>query len=233
MPRGKRCLLPDFPCHITQRGVNRCDTFSTPGDRETFLALLADNLADTGVRLLGLCLMTNHIHLIAVPERDDSISVLMRRVTGGYAQYYNARTRRTGHLWQNRFFSCVLGGGHLWAALAYVDLNPVRAGIVSGAAEYPWSSALAHVTRNDQSGLLDMEWWKREAPESWELFLREQDDEIVQQLGACTHSGRPFGDDEFVKEMGERLGRTWVRGRPSKSKRISGGEQQKEQFSLW
>jgi putative transposase len=76
-----------------------------------YLALLRDNQADAEVRLLAYCLMTNHVHLIAVPERQDSLAVLLRRVHGHYAQYYNIRHARTGHLWQNRYFACVL---HAW-----------------------------------------------------------------------------------------------------------------------
>jgi putative transposase len=97
-----------------------------------------DNLPDARVSLLGFCLMTNHVHLIAVPELRDSLSILLRRVHGCYAQYYNTRSGRTGHLWQNRFFACVLGHDRLWPALAYVDRNPVRADIVQSPAGYRW-----------------------------------------------------------------------------------------------
>src|ERR1039457_1409342 len=99
MPRRKRCVLPGVPCHITQRGVDRRETFSSDTDRRTYLGLLPQNLPDSGVSVLGWCLMTNHV-------------------------------RRTGHLWQNRFFAGVLAPDHLWRALAYVERNPVRAGIV-------------------------------------------------------------------------------------------------------
>ncbi len=233
MPRRKRCLLPGIACHVTQRGVNRCEVFSSDGDRETFLSLLAHNLEDTQVRLLGFCLMTNHVHVVAVPEREDSLSVLMRRVVGGYAQYFNARTGRSGHLWQNRFFGCLLGASHLWAALAYVDLNPVRARIVDRAEIYRWSSAMAHISGRDEHGLLDLGWWKREAPPDWEAFLREQDDEVVERLRACTYAGRPFGDEEFVKEVGKRFGRTWVRGRPGKKKPANRQADEQRQFVLF
>ena len=129
MPRRYRCILPGVACHVTQRGVDRRETFSA-GDRETYVTLIRQNLQDAGVRLLAWCLMTNHIHLIAMPEREDSLAVLLRRVHGRYAQYYNARHGRTGHLWQNRHFACSLAAGHLWAALAYVEMNPVRARLV-------------------------------------------------------------------------------------------------------
>ena len=94
MPRRARCVLPDVACHITQRGVDRCETFSDDGDRNTYLRLLKENLEESETRLLGWCLMTNHVHLIAVPHREDSLSVLLRRVHGRYAQYYNVRAPR-------------------------------------------------------------------------------------------------------------------------------------------
>ena len=118
MPRRNRALLPDIACHITQRGVDRCATFSSPQDHLTYLRLLRENLAEAGVRIVGFCLMTNHIHLIAIPQHEDSLAVLLRRVHGRYAQSYNIRSGRTGPLWQNRFFACALDRLHLWTALA-------------------------------------------------------------------------------------------------------------------
>jgi len=106
---------------------------------------LRENLSDAAVSILGYSLMSNHVHVMALPVREDSLSILLRRVHGRYAQYYNARSGRSGHLWQNRFFACVLGPSHLWAALRYVERNPVRAGMVERAADYPWSSASAHL----------------------------------------------------------------------------------------
>ena len=120
---------------------------------------MRQNLEDAGVGLLAWCLMTNHIHLIALPERGDSLSVALRRVHGRYAQYYNARHARSGHLWQDRYFACSLGPGHLWAALVYVEMNPVRAKLVERPGDYRWSSAAAHLGKPDASRMVDMEWW--------------------------------------------------------------------------
>ena len=139
--RGRRCLLPGIPCHVTQRGVNRGVTFNAREDRETYLGLLRENAAEQQVRILAWCLMTNHLHLILVPPAEESLSVVLRRVHGRYAQYFNPRWGRSGHLRQNHFFSCVLAPDHLWAALAYVERNPVRAGMVARAGEYRWSTA--------------------------------------------------------------------------------------------
>ncbi len=216
MPRRDRCVLPEVACHITQRGVDRRTTFSCDPDRNTYLRLLRDNLQDAQVAILGYCLMSNHVHLVAVPERQDSLAVLLRRVHGRYAQYYNTRTGRTGHLWQNRYFACVLDEGHLWAALAYVERNPVRAGIVLSPAEYRWSSAAAHLSGVDESRILDMAWWAREVPPEWGRTLAEDDPGGTAELRRCTYAGRPFGGEDFLQQMSRRFGRYWTPGRPKK-----------------
>jgi putative transposase len=168
--------------------------------------------------------MSNHLHLVAVPEKEDSLSILLRRVHGRYTQYYYARTGRSGHLWQNRFFACMLGATHVWAALCYVERNPVRAGIVQRAAEYPWSSALAHQCDLDSRGLLDMEWWKRERPKDWKELVDREEVPADVALRGCTYAGKPFGNQAFVSEIAERFGRYWNRGRPKKQGRQTGKE---------
>ncbi len=217
MPRRGRCILPGVACHVTQRGVDRRETFSSDADRETYLSLIRRNLEDAGVALLAWCLMTNHTHLIAMPQREDSLSVLLRRVHGRYAQYYNARHGRSGHLWQNRYFACCLGPSHLWAALAYVEMNPVRAGLAERPGDYRWSSAGAHLGTRDSCGLIDLEWWGRESGGvDWGRTLSGPGREPSESLKRCTYAGRPFGDEEFVRGISEQFGRHWVRGRPRK-----------------
>ena len=179
--------------------------------------------------------MSNHVHLILIPGREDSLAVLLRRVHGRYAQYYNARHGRCGHLWQNRFFACALSRSHLWTALAYVDNNPVRAGLVNLAAAYPWSSAAAHLGGDDVSASLDREWWCRESQGmDWPSILDEEGDQAVTAIRRCTYAGRPFGDDDFVKTLGERFDRHWTRGRPRKQVAALPPEQESMgQFTLF
>ena len=139
----------------------------------------------------------------------------LRRVHGRYAQYFNTHSGRTGHLWQNRYFACPLGPAHLWRALAYVDSNPVRAHLVDCAGHYAWSSAAAHLTAADPAGLLDLAWWRVQGvAENWQDYLRSPESDG--ELESCTYAGRPLGDPQFVTQIGERLGRTWTRGRPKK-----------------
>jgi len=133
--------------------------------------------------------MTDHVHLIAVPAQEDSLAALLRRVHGRYAQYYNTRSGRTGHLWQNRYFACVLDEDHLWTALAYVERNPVRAGIARQAGEYRWSSAAAHLSGTDETGILDMPWWRGERRGAdWAQTVGEDDAEAAPSLRRCRFS---------------------------------------------
>jgi putative transposase len=237
MARRSRCVLAGVPYHITQRGVNKCDTFSTEGDHQTYLRLLRDHLGGTEVQLLGWCMMSNHVHLIAIPRYADSLAVWLRRVHGRYAQYYNVRSGRTGHLWQNRFFACALGASHLWRALAYVDQNPLRAGLVANVGAYRWSSAVAHLTEKDEFQLIDMRWWEATgAQKEWPRLLDCEDTGQEAALRASTYAGRPFGEEAFVTEVGARFGRQWKRGRPRKdAASVATASARKEiaQFSLF
>jgi putative transposase len=199
---------------VTQRGVNRQSVFFSVGDRLHYLRLLAENLDEAQVRVLAFCLMTNHIHFIVVPERDDSLAVLFRRVHGRFAQYLNVRRHRTGHLWQNRFFSCPVSAEWLWKAIRYVEENPVRALLVDAPEQYEWSSAPAHLgVAPERVPLLDMDFWKNAGgDEAWRrLHGKPTPVEEVRLLRRCTYAGRPFGEEEFVQQFEELFHRQWRR----------------------
>jgi putative transposase len=186
--------------HVTQRGVGRQRVFYTQRDRQVYLGLLAEQARLAGVRVLAYCLMSNHIHLVVVPERAGSMALCLQRVHGRYAQYLNARRRRSGHLWQNRFFSCPLDERHLWTALRYVEQNPVRAGMVVDAAGYRWSSAAAHLGGRDESRALDLRFWREAGgADRWRQLIEQQaDEDEVQRLRRATYACRPCGDEAFV-----------------------------------
>lgn len=203
MPRSARFVAPGVAHHITQRGTDRQAVFHSRADRLTYLRLLREQSALGGLRILAYCLMGNHIHLIAVPEEAAALAEVMQRVHGRYAQYLNARRGRCGHLWQNRFNSCALGPAHLWAAMRYVELNPVRAGLAPTAREYEWSSAEAHCSGQDPWRIADPRFWREAGGAgAWRGLLAESADETeVKALRRATYSGQPFGDEEFVGEM--------------------------------
>jgi len=121
-----------------------------------------------GLRILGYCLMSNHVHLVASPQYADSLAKTLREVHGRYARYRNAIERVTGHLWQNRYYSCAFEGVRLASVMRYVELNPVRAGLVRSASDYAWSSAVTHLGGTDAAELVDLEQWRRDwTPEEW------------------------------------------------------------------
>ena len=130
----------------------------------------------------------------------------------------------------------MLGPSHLWSAIVYVERNPVRAGMVKRSRDYRWSSAAAHMSGTDKDGILDMEWWRREAPDDWSGRVDLAADESETELRQCAYSGRPFGGEEFVEAIAQRFGRYWKRGRPPKEKKKAASvthEETAKQFSFF
>ena len=226
MPRIARVVAVGAPHHVTQRGNARQPVFFCDHDRRRYLAYLAEWNQRCGVQLLGYCLMPNHVHLVVVPETAQSLAKAIGRTHYLYTRYVNHCRQRSGHLWQNRYFSTVLDRDHLVVALRYVDLNPVRAGLGGRAGDYPWSSAGAHISGCDRSGLLDMATWRELCPlGDWGQALGvPQQSGDVSRLREATHSGRPCGSEAFVEELEGRLGRRLKPqqgGRPPSSTRDS------------
>lgn len=224
MPRNARVIAPGIPYHITQRGTNRERVFFTCADRSLYLRLIRENLAEADVRILAYCLMTNHVHFVAVPEREDSLAVLFGRANGRYAQALNIRKGRCGHLWQARYHSCPMSDTHLEVGLRYVEDNPVRAGIAKTPAEYRWSSAAAHLLGEpDRTKVLDMGFWERAGGAATWADLHSSESSAYQAgaLRKCTYSGRPFGDEAFLLEMEERFQREWGRGAGASARKIA------------
>jgi putative transposase len=210
MPRIARITIPGVAHHVTQRGNNRQRVFRDDTDRRWYLQLLAEETQDHGLTVLAYCLMDNHVHLVAVPEREDSLALGLGRTHFRFTQIANRRRRGSGHLWQNRFFSCPVEGDHFWRALRYVERNPVRAGLVRRAWDYPWSSAAAHCGRGeDKSGLLDLAAWaQRTRRRDWraELTWREVREEM-ETLRRHTQTGRPLAGAALLERWEADLGR--------------------------
>lgn len=230
MPRTARIVIPNVPHHITHRGNNRQDVFFADDDRRAYLAVLGERCADAGVRVLGYCLMSNHVHLIVVPPTEESLAAAIGRTHFVHTQYVNRLHGRSGHLWQGRFYSCPLDETHLWRAVAYVERNPVRAGLVRRAWRWPWSSAAAHVGESAgarekaaATDLLDMKWWAREwTAARWRTQLVTPEDEgWRRQFWRAAHTGRPLAEDRWLARVEARLGcrlRANPVGRPRRQK---------------
>ena len=207
MARFARVVVPDIPHHVTQRGTGRRDVFFNPPDRHVYLGLLKKYSHLYGVRVLGYCLMTNHVHLILQPDNEKSMAKALREVHGRYAQYRNAIEANTGHLWQNRYYSCPLEPTRLSSVLRYVELNPVRANLVKDAENYAWSSALIHLGSHDPVELVDLErWWVDWTVQEWTEVLRAGSSEAA-DIREATYRGRVLGSSKFVGDLERRLNR--------------------------
>ena len=213
MTREARVVLPSVPHHITQRGVRRLNTFCDEEDRLRYLDLFRKSSSRFGLRICAYCLMTNHVHFVAIPERKDSIWKTFHRCHSIYAQRFNEKYGFVGHLWQGRPFSCALDEAHFWAAMRYVECNPVRAGLVERAEDYRWSSARAHCgLANDP--LLDPEWLVIKAIPSWSACLMDADPPMGQEIRERTLTGRPCGDADFIKQAEIAVGRRLTPKKP-------------------
>ena len=131
MPRFARIAIANFPHHVTQRGNAKQFLLAEDSERTVYLQLLQEYLGLYEVSLLGYCLMSNHVHLILLPQETNSLALALKQTHGRYAAYWNATKRLSGHVWQGRFYSCPLDDAHLWIALRYVERNPVRAGLAT------------------------------------------------------------------------------------------------------
>ena len=209
MPRVARIVIPGWPHHVVQRGNNRQDVFFVDDDCRAYLRFLCDQSARFGIHILGYCLMSNHVHIIAVPDGEDSLAKAIGRTHFLYAQYVNRVHGRSGHLWQNRFYSCALDDLHLWRALRYVERNPVRAKMVRVAWRHTWSSAAAHTGEKDLAGLLDLAAWSKEwKADAWRAALSDADnEEEVHGLRCSTSRGRPLARDSLLSKLEHKLGR--------------------------
>lgn len=196
MARLPRAIAAGTAHHITQRGIATRDIFESEADRRVYLELLAHSCRLHKLRLHGYCLMPGHIHLIAVPELQDSLHRALQSTHGRYTSYLNARQQTSGHVWQGCYYSCPLNRYHLWKALRHTERNPVRAGLVACPEEYRWSSAAAHCCAHDTAGLLDFEtWWTRFTPVSWRRFLADREaDTGLEIIRRRAHTGHPLED---------------------------------------
>jgi len=215
-------VIPGLPHHVTQRGNRRQQTFFCDDDYTAYLDLMAEWYGEHGVEIWAYCLMPNHAHLIAVPQSEDGLRRAIGEAHRRYTRLVNFREGWRGYLWQGRFASFVMDEPYLLAAARYVELNPARAKLVADAAEWPWSSARAHLSGRDDrlatvSPLLAM-------VGDWQAFLRSAiREEDLRDLREHGRTGRPLGSATFLDRLEAMVGRILrpqKGGRPSKLRRV-------------
>ena len=210
MPRMARIVIPGYPHHVVQRGHNCQVTFAEAGDYERYLATLEQQKADCGISVLAWCLMTNHVHLLLVPARADSLARVMKRLAGRQTRHHNKQERRSGTLWEGRYKSSVVQrDDYLLACCRYIELNPVRANIVSAPEAYPWSSCRQRLGLAPAT-LLDSEWAIHSAVRraSWRNYLlaapAAQEWTLIR---TAVQRGQLTGSERFTQEVTAIVGR--------------------------
>ncbi len=217
MPRVARIVATGLAHHITHRGNRKLEVFLDDDDRGVYLRLLRISGTKYGLDVLAYCLMSNHVHLVAVPREADSLARAIAYAHTSYTRHFNRKYSLSGHLWQGRFFSCVLDERHALAAARYVERNPVRAGIVGRAWDYKWSSARSHIGETDDP-ILAKTWPPKELLSQWQQLLRDDEGAgEVDEFRRSTSVGSPVGSASFIRKIERALGRSLKRrrrGRP-------------------
>jgi len=206
MARIARVVIPGYPHHIIQRGNRRQRVFFSDNDKKSYLDFLRIYAKQAGIAIWGYCLMDNHVHLIAVPDTEESLAAGLAETHRRYTRMINFREGWRGYLWEGRFKSFSLSQNHLLATLRYIERNPVRAGIVSRAEEYKWSSARAHVYSIKNSLLSDN--FIISDIKDWRAFINQENDENEANVFIKhANTGRPLGDSRFISEVERITGR--------------------------
>ena len=233
MTRLARVIAVGVPHHITQRGNARRFILQDESDRKVYRDLLRQSTEFHGIAVVGYCLMSNHVHVIAVPEKGDVLARALKETHGRFASYWNALHHSTGHVWQGRYYSCPLDEPHLWEALRYTELNPVRASLVTRAECWNWSSAAAHCGADATEAWLAMPLWRaRWSAVDWHMYL---DAGVTESQFAAirrsTYSGRPLGSQKFTTMLEKETKRRLTPQKPGPKKKSDKSEKQ-ETFSF-
>lgn len=215
MPRKPRLYLPDIPAHIVQRGNNREPCFFAEDDYRFYLDRLARALKRYQVKLHAYVLMTNHVHLLMTPADESGISKVMSLLGQHYVQYINRTYRRSGTLWEGRHKSSLIQTEeYLLLCYRYIELNPVRAGMVESPQDYPWSSYRHHAWGEKSLLVADHElyWQLGENNEERqfayrELFKTQLLERDLHTISHAVHYNYPLGNARFKEQIEDTLKR--------------------------
>ncbi len=218
MPRQARIVAPNTPHHVTQRGNYQQSTFDNDNDYKKYCQWINEYAQENNVDILAYCLMANHVHFVVEPSKETSLSKLFNNTHMRYSQYLNKKRGLKGHLWQGRFYSCILDDAHLYRAIRYVENNPVRARIVNKAWDYDWSSASDH-TEGRAKPLVKLK--AARGIDNWEEYLQENDPGTEEEIRIKTKRGLVVGTDKFIKKLEKQFKRSLQclnQGRPKKGR---------------
>ena len=226
MPRKPRFFLPNVPVHVVQRGNNRDPIFYDESDYQSYLEWLDRGAKACDCQIHAYVLMTNHVHILASPKDKDGISRLMQYIGRFYVSYINHTYHRTGTLWEGRFKSSLIQDEeYLLRCMRYIELNPMRANLVSKPQEYPWSSYARNAYGKKNPIITPHKIYTSLGKDSVEqrkayrsLFKQELNEQELTDIRAALQTGTPLGTKDFKdkieKVLKVKLGYS-KRGRPS------------------
>jgi putative transposase len=214
MARLARVILPGYPHHITQRGNRSQDVFFKPSDYVDYLKLLKEWCEKEKLEILAYCLMTNHVHLIVKPQKKSNLSKAIGETHRRYTRMINFRENCKGYLWQGRFASYPMNKNWLLKAVAYVELNPVKAKMVKHAWDYKWSSVHAHIAGEDTNGIIKTKGMLDLVGGNWKDYLIEAMNHESIEFDLHEKTGRPLGTDRFIEKAEKLLNRELKKKKP-------------------
>ena len=218
MARLARIVLPGYPHHVTQRGNRRQDVFFCDDDFQAYLNLLKQWCAKESVKVWAYCLMTNHVHLIVKPEEGSNLSRAIGETHRRYTRMVNFREQWRGYLWQGRFSSFVMDEAWLLQAVAYVEYNPVAAGMVARPWDYRWSSVHAHLVGEDAQGIVETAPLLDLVGRDWRAYLSSYKVNRDSDFAAHESTGRPLGGEGFIDRIETALGRVVRKKKPGRKR---------------
>jgi len=227
MPRRPRIVLPGVPLHLIQRGNNRQACFYAEDDYRFYLKWLRNSATNTGCAVHAYVLMTNHVHLLLTSSTGGGVGAMMKRLGQRYVQYVNRTYRRSGTLWEGRFRSCLTREeSYVLGCYRYIELNPVRAGMLEHPGEYRWSSYRANAQGETCSALSAHESYRALGTDAQarqrayrELFRCQLDPGLVDEIRKATNGNYALGSPRFQDQVAKALGRRVVRGRSGRPKK--------------
>jgi len=209
--------------HVLNRGVGRMQIFRAEKDYEAFHRVVEQTLRVARIRICAYCWMPNHWHFVLWPERDGDLSTFMQRMANMHTQRWQRAKLRVGygHLYQARFKSFPIESNeHFYSVVRYVERNPLRAGLVQRAEDWPWGS-LRQRTRKERGSLLAD--WPLPQPSDWTEYVNSPQTEAeLEAIHRCVRRGSPYGNSVWIEQTAEQLGLQSTlrrRGRPIKEHR--------------
>jgi putative transposase len=227
MPRQPRYALAGFPQHVIQRGNNRSPTFYAEQDYRVYLECLAEACRTHRTALHAYVLMTNHVHLLMTPGTTNGLAKVIQSVGRRYVRYINDTYRRTGTLWEGRYKASLIDTEHyLLACYRYIEMNPVRAGMVAHPADYPWSSYRHHAGLATEACIADHAQYlglaptpERRAVAYRALFDVHLDPAILETIRTTTNQCLVLGNDRFKDEIEQTIARRVRPGKPGRPRK--------------